>query len=314
MRTRRSSAEHQEAVSRRLAQLSADVAAARADPVVAPAAGGDWWAEHTRVVEPRPVLEVVAADDVPDPVIPPPVVPRPGRHAARRRMSLVPDTLRGRVALGPAQLAVVAVMVALGLGLTAWWVVRAEPGEPSAPPVPPGTPVDGLVSTVPEAVPSGPSGPSGPSASPVGAGGGRLTVDVAGKVRRPGIVVLDAGSRVVDAIKKAGGARKGVDLSSLNLARLLVDGEQILVGLPSAAPPGPAAPPVAGAPPTGALVNINLADQAELETLPQVGPVTAQAILAWRDQHGGFTAVDELLEVDGIGDATLAQITPYVTI
>jgi competence protein ComEA len=119
---------------------------------------------------------------------------------------------------------------------------------------------------------------------------------------------------VVDAIKAAGGARKGVDLSSLNLARLLVDGEQILVGVRAApAPSGPAATP--GAPPAaGALVNINLADQAELETLPQVGPVTAQAILAWRDEHGAFTAVEELLEVDGIGDATLAQITPFVTI
>ena len=61
-------------------------------------------------------------------------------------------------------------------------------------------------------------------------------------------------------------------------------------------------------------MNLNLATQPELETLPEVGPVTAQAILAWRDQHGGFTDVAELLEVDGIGDATLAQITPYVTI
>src|SRR6188474_776560 len=100
MGSRRSSADHQEAVSRRLAQLSADVAAARADPVVAPAAGGDWWAGHTRVAEPEP-------EPLPAPV------PMPGRHAARRqaRFFAVPDTLRGRVILAPAHLAVVAVLV-----------------------------------------------------------------------------------------------------------------------------------------------------------------------------------------------------------
>ncbi len=127
--------------------------------------------------------------------------------------------------------------------------------------------------------------------------------------------MLDAGARVIDALEAAGGARPGVDLTSLNLARLLVDGEQIVVGV--AAPTG-----VAGAaacrshraPPTGPLVNLNTADQALLETLPEVGPVTAEAILAWRTEHGGFTAVDELLEVDGIGDATLATITPHVTV
>jgi competence protein ComEA len=311
MRPRRSSAEHQEAVSRRLAQLSADVAAARADPVVAPAAGGDWWAGHTRVAQPRAALEVVAdAVAEPEPGLPPPVVPTPGRHAARRRSpaAVLPDTLRGRVALGPGQLAVVAVLVALGLAVTAWWVVRADPSQPTAPPAMPATPSDGLLSMAPEAA---------PSASPAGAEGGRITVDVAGKVRRPGIAVLEAGSRVVDAIKAAGGARKGVDLSSLNLARELVDGEQILVGMAAApvAPGRAAVPPAPGAPSaTGPLVNLNLATQAELETLPEVGPVTAQAILAWRDQHGGFTAIAELLEVDGIGEATLAQITPYVTI
>ena len=296
MGTRRTSAEHQQAVSRRLAQLSADVAAARGEPAVAPAAGGDWWEGHTRPAE-RPALEVV-----PEPL--PPIVPMPGRHAARRPVRLLPDTLRGRVRLGPAHLAVVAVLVAVGLAVTTWWVVRAEPGQPTAPAVTPGAPADGLMSIAPEAVASG---------SPVAAGG-RITVDVAGKVRRPGIAVLDSGSRVVDAIKAAGGARPGVDTSGLNLARVLVDGEQIVVGRPAVAPP-PVVAPVPGAPSaTGPLVNLNLATQAELETLPEVGPVTAQSILAWRDQHGGFTDVAELLEVDGIGDATLAQITPYVTL
>ena len=285
-------------MSRRLAQLSADVAAARGEPAVAPAAGGEWWEGHTWPAD-RPNLEVVPA---PEPG--PPMVPMPGRHAARRQVRLLPDTLRGRVRLGPPHLAVVAVLVALGLAVTTWWVVRAEPGQPTAPAATPGAPADGLVAMATEA---------GPSGSPVAAGG-RITVDVAGKVRRPGIAVLDSGSRVVDAIKAAGGARPGVDTSGLNLARVLVDGEQIVVGVPAAAAP-PVAAPVPGAPSaTGPLVNLNLATQPELETLPEVGPVTAQAILAWRDQHGGFTDVAELLEVDGIGDATLAQITPYVTI
>ena len=139
-----------------------------------------------------------------------------------------------------------------------------------------------------------------------------LVVDVAGKVRRPGIAVLPPGSRVVDALEAAGGARRGVDLTALNLARLVVDGEQILVGV---AP----APGVAGTlgtpPPEGtSLVNLNTADQVALETLPGVGPVTAGAILAWRTDNGGFTSVDELLEVDGIGEATLADLAPLVTL
>ncbi len=139
-------------------------------------------------------------------------------------------------------------------------------------------------------------------------------VDVAGRVRRPGIAVLDAGSRVVDALEAAGGARRGVDLSSLNLARVLVDGEQILVGVD--APGGVAArvPPPPGGVAAAALVNLNTADQTQLEALPEVGPVTAQAIIGWRDAHGGFTAVDQLLDVDGIGEATLNQIAPLVTV
>ena len=138
-----------------------------------------------------------------------------------------------------------------------------------------------------------------------------MTVDVAGKVKRPGIAVLPPGSRVVDALEAAGGARRGVDLTSLNLARPLVDGEQILVGV--AVPTGVAG--TLGTPgETGALVNINTADPLTLESLPGVGPVTAAAIVSWRTDNGAFTAVEELLEVDGIGDATLAEIAPHVTI
>ncbi|MCW2774755.1 MAG: Helix-hairpin-helix repeat-containing competence protein ComEA [Nocardioides sp.] len=293
MPNRRPSPEHQEAVSRRLALLSAELAATRPEPDA-------WPSEHTRV---RP-LRVV--DDEEDALVgAAPVVPTPGRHASRRGLAgAVPETLRGRFALGPAHVAVVAVLVAVGLAVTCWWVLRGEPDSLEAP----------TISTPSAAGSKEPLTDASPVAAPAAAAtGGSVTVDVEGKVRRPGIAVLDAGDRVVDAIKAAGGARPGVDLAGLNLARVLVDGEQILVGTP--APTGVAASsvPTPGAP-GGPLVNLNTASQTELEALPEVGPVTAQAILAWRDEHGGFTAVDELLEVDGIGDATLGQLAPYVTV
>lgn len=291
--------DHQDTVSRRLALLTAEAADSRAED--------DWTAGHTRVRPLRPVPDPPHGPPPPGPPsAPPPGVPLPGRHAARRvRAGPLPAALQGRVALGPAQLAVVAVLVAAALAVTGWWLVRGDPERLEAP-APQTSLATGSVSPLADATPAA----GAPSAT--GAAGGSVTVDVAGKVRRPGIVVLDAGARVVDAIEAAGGARRGVDLSSLNLARVLVDGEQVLVGAPAASAPGPA--PVGGSPAPGSLVNLNTATQAQLEELPEVGPVTAQAILAWRQEHGGFTAVDELLEVDGIGDATLAKLAPYVTV
>jgi competence protein ComEA len=142
-----------------------------------------------------------------------------------------------------------------------------------------------------------------------------VVVDVAGKVRRPGVATLPAGSRVVDAIRQAGGARPGVDLTSLNLARVLVDGEQILVGVAAAPGVAASASSAAGASPAdGALVNLNTATLEQLDGLPGVGPVTAQKILDWRTAHGSFTSIDELLEVDGIGEKTLADMAPRLTL
>jgi len=248
-------------VARRLELLGAELAVVRGRAALAADES-----THTRV---RPGRE-------PAPEVLPAAVPVPGRHAAR-----------GRLTLGAAQLAVVAILVLVALAGAAWWVLGGGAPELVAPAEP--RPVGDLVS-----VSRGPS----PSGSPSG-GGGSVTVDVAGKVRRPGIAVLDAGSRVVDALEAAGGARAGVDLTGLNLARVLVDGEQILVGL--AAPTGVAATVTGGTSPVAALVNLNTADQVALESLPDVGPVTAQSILAWRSEHGAFTAVDQLLDVDGIG-------------
>jgi competence protein ComEA len=139
-------------------------------------------------------------------------------------------------------------------------------------------------------------------------------VDVAGKVRRPGVATLPAGSRVVDAIRRAGGARPGVDLTSLNLARVLTDGEQILVGVAPAPGVAASASSRPGAGSGDALVDLNTATLEQLDTLPGVGPVTAQKILEWRTAHGSFSAIDELLEVDGIGEKTLADMAPHLTL
>ena len=246
-----------------------------------------------------------------------PVVPagkhlRPPRPGAGQRLrgwlgDQVPDTLRGRVGLDPGPVLLVVALVAVAVMATAFVVWRmggdaeAVPRAASAP----GSPSP-LV-----AVPA--PGSAGPSPRSANGDSGSVTVDVAGKVRRPGVATLPAGSRVVDALQKAGGARGRVDLSSLNLARVLVDGEQILVGRP--APGGLAASASTAAPDaTGALVNLNTATAEQLDTLPGVGPVTAQKILDWRGSHGAFSAVDELLEVDGIGEKTLADLAPHVTL
>ena len=138
-------------------------------------------------------------------------------------------------------------------------------------------------------------------------------------MRRPGIVIVPAGSRVTDALAAAGGVPRHRVLGGLNLAAVLVDGQQIVVGAaaPSAGDAVTGSTSTAGAgsgtadqPAAGALVNLNTATGDQLDTLPGVGPVTAQAILEWREQNGGFTSVQELLEVDGIGPATLAKLTP----
>lgn len=281
----------------------------------------------------RPPADVLP-EDLPQglPEVVPAVVPESGRHARRRRPGLgsqasgwladrMPPTLQGRVHLGASQAALVAVLAAVGLAVAAVVVLRSGSGG-GAVPVGGSRPSTArpLVSAAAAAAPVGSptAGPS-PAADATGPSAvdsaGVVVVDVAGKVRHPGVATLPAGSRVVDAIRRAGGARRGADLTGLNLARVLVDGEQVLVGV--SAPPGlaasAAATSTAGAAP-GQLVNINTADVTTLETLPDVGPVTAQKILDWRTAHGSFSSVDELLEVDGIGEKTLADMAPFVTL
>lgn len=186
----------------------------------------------------------------------------------------------------------------------------------------------------PVAASTGPSAGANPTASPTrsgntprdgpgvaGADGAavELVVDVVGEVNRPGIVRLPAGSRVVDAVQAAGGTTTDADVTVINQARLLVDGEQIRVPRPGEVVTSPAGTPGAtgpvGAPSgSGGLVSLNGADLATLDTLPGVGPVLAQRILDWRSTHGRFASVDELGEVPGIGDKLLERLRPLVTL
>jgi competence protein ComEA len=148
-----------------------------------------------------------------------------------------------------------------------------------------------------------------PGVAPVS--GPELVVDVQGKVRRPGVVRLPAGSRVLDALQAAGGPRPGVPTTSLNLARQLSDGEQVVLDPVS---PGAGGTATAGGGEAGGAVNLNTATLADLDGLPGVGPVLAQRILDWREEHGRFTAVEELQEVPGIGPSTYADLKDRVRV
>jgi len=227
---------------------------------------------------------------------------------------------------------VVALLTAALVTAGAWWVLSGRPQERAAVPL-----VHAPVSATPTEAPPSPGGetgglePAGPpdtgsltsATTPVtGTGGSEVVVDVAGRVRRPGLVVLPSGARVADALESAGGVLARVDLTSVNLARTLLDGEQLLIGVrtaPVAVAPSPGqatgSVPTAAVPGSAApLVDLNAATMEQLDTLPGIGPVTGQAILDWRTANGAFTTVDELLEVDGIGDATLADLRDSVTV
>jgi competence protein ComEA len=258
----------------------------------------------------------------------------PGRHAARPlpRSTRAAAGLADRVPvpvraawstrLSGHHLAVVSLLLAAALCVAGWWALSAKPEVQAAPrmtPVPSATPPSGPPTSPGAAPPSAQAAPPSTAQQSVESAppdaGGVVVVDVAGRVRRPGIVTLPLGSRVADALDAAGGTRGDVDLASLNLARVLLDGEQVLVGVEPAVPPVLSDPTSEGSTgPPGAPVNLNTATEVELDTLPGVGPVTAQAILDWRAEHGGFTAVDELLEVSGIGEVTMEELRPLVTV
>lgn len=173
------------------------------------------------------------------------------------------------------------------------------------------------------------SGSPTPSGAPAPAQ--PVVVSVVGLVHKPGLVTLDPGARIADALGAAGGALDGADLLGLNMARRVADGEQIIVGI-APAPGEPTAmgssvaadhtatastgakAPADGAAAPGAVVDLNTATVEQLDTLPGIGPVTASAIVAWRDANGPFSSVEQLGDVDGIGPARLEKLRDLVRV
>jgi len=173
----------------------------------------------------------------------------------------------------------------------------------------------------PAAVPVLPPTPVAAGAAPTVASSGTpaaIVVAIAGKVHRPGVLTLRAGARVADAVRAAGGPLPGADVGLLNLARRLTDGELVVVGVPGADAAAAAAAPGAGGavgqPGAGAPVNLNSATLDQLDGLPGVGPVLAQRIVDWRTAHGPFGSVEQLRDVDGIGDSKFAQLRDKVVV
>lgn len=143
------------------------------------------------------------------------------------------------------------------------------------------------------------------------AAGGELYVHVLGQVTAPGLYVLEPEARVVDALAAAGGTLDDADLQAVNLARVLSDGEQLIVPAIGAAPPEAAD----GTAPAGdGVIDLNTADQTALETLPRIGPALAQRIIDWRETNGRFGSVDDLLAVPGIGEKLLAGLRDLVRV
>jgi competence protein ComEA len=140
-------------------------------------------------------------------------------------------------------------------------------------------------------------------------GGSDLYVHVSGAVRAPGLYVLPPGARVVDAVAAAGGFAEDADRDAVNLARGLDDGEQLPVPRIGEVPPAGASPPAADG-----RVDLNAADAAQLETLPRIGPALAARIIAWREENGDFTSVEDLLAVPGIGDKMLESLRDLVAV
>jgi len=242
----------------------------------------------------------------------------------------------GRVAAG--------VAIALAVVVLGWRFV-APPEGPPEDALPQAQPVAAGSGTPTGSSPGGAATAAGTGADPSGAGapgggpasgaagsgtpgaavpspGTEVVVHVVGAVAAPGVQRLPAGARVVDAIDAAGGAAPDADLARVNLAAPLVDGQQVVVLRPGELPPVPAAA-TAGAAGSGggavpgapsAPIDINTATAAQLEDLPGVGPATAEAIIAHREQVGPFASVDDLLDVRGIGEAKLEQLRDRATV
>lgn len=204
---------------------------------------------------------------------------------------------------------VVAVIVA-ALACASWAVLRARPVAVAGP----------LITSAAPAPATGVSSAAAPKASPTPVP--VIVVHVLGAVRHPGVVTLSERARVRDAIARAGGLADNADPGQLNLAQLLSDGQQIVIGTKKD-PAGDVrdgtsqvgtGTKTTGTPGGTDQVNLNGATQVQLEALPGIGPVTAAKIIAWRTEHGRFSRVEELQEVAGIGPKTYAEIAPHVRV
>lgn len=234
-------------------------------------------------------------------------------HPADATEHLGPDGAeRPRRRLTSRHLAVMAALTLMAVVASVGWLLRARE-VPIAVATAPGTATLSVPSATPSTLASATPTPS-PAVTAT------ILVHVIGAVVAPGVVKLPEGARVADALAAAGGLRGDADPAELNLAAVVSDGSQIVVGTKSA-PRGEvregstsSGGGSAGAAPASAVIDLNTATLAQLDTLPGVGPVTAQAILDYRTKHGRFTKVEELQEVDGIGTKTYAQMAPHVRV
>lgn len=200
------------------------------------------------------------------------------------------STTRMRWRLEP-RVAVTAVFILALLGLGAWWSSTSAPALPAH--VEGAAELDAEVGADPAITPTSSTSHATPAPPEP------LIVHVSGAVARPGLVTVDDGARVADAVDQAGGVIAGADVAAVNLARLARDGEQIHIPLEGEAPaPGATSGPV----------NLNTADESGLETLPGVGPVLAQRIVADREAHGPFSSLEDLARVSGVGEAMVAAL------
>ncbi|WP_327086445.1 ComEA family DNA-binding protein [Nonomuraea sp. NBC_01738] len=219
----------------------------------------------------------------PDPEFRPPAIPQSFqafRTAAAAQAS--PATDPGRSGL---RALLILALLAVAAGAIYLWQSRPTPDPLPAPP--------------PQPVTAG---------TPVSTPTAEVTVHVTGKVRKPGVYTLPAGSRVTDAVGAAGGIRPGAPTGTVNLARRLIDGEQIAVGAPGITA---AAPPTD---PTATIIDLNTATATQLEALPGVGEVLAARIADYRTTHGGFRSVDQLKDVSGIGPRTYDELKDKVRV
>jgi competence protein ComEA len=252
-----------------------------------------------------------------------------GQPVGPNLLARIRERLAGSAVFGRSQLVVVLAIVVLGFGLAGWSVLRARPVALNPrPTATPSGPASTLSPTAPDSDPRSPTAPT--SITPTGSAVPMIEVHVLGAVRHPGVVTLPAGARVQDALDRAGGTKRSAEPGDLNLAQPLADGQQIFVARhaghsevrdPVAVPPGTVGRPTSippgasGAAATpGQLINLNTATVDQLDQLPGVGPVTAQKIIDWRTDHGGFTGIEELQEVDGIGPKTYADLASLVTV